>query len=218
MGGPRVSPTCVSFPRPPPPGHLPAWPHVSGGWRSSLESKGQGHWSRVPGLRHAWPWVLGCVLPCAPARTTTLPLPPKLTDLDQSLAGHGVPGIDHFPAGRVDQRTAESMLAVAHQAGLKLKEQVSGLQPWPPHSPRLRGPPYLFQVAGSQQRRNQPFNRGTGDLRSFLKALGRNQAVRTQSGSRANVKQNIFNIIQSSSVWLKNKPQTHCHKETGMSH
>ena len=88
----------------------------------------------------------------------------------------------------------------------------------PPRPPRLRGPPYLFQVAGSQQRRNQPFNRGTGDLRSFLKALGRNQAVRTQSGSRANVKQNIFNIIQSSSVWLKNKPQTHCHKETGMSH
>lgn len=45
---------------------------------------------------------------------------PLLTHLDQGLAGHGVPGVDHFPAGRVDQRAAKSVLAVPHQAGLKL--------------------------------------------------------------------------------------------------
>lgn len=129
---------------------------------------------------------------------------PLLTHLDQGLAGHGVPRIDHFPAGRVDQRAAESMLAVPDQAGLKLKRQAGGcagaplLLSLPP--PGLRAPPYLFQVTRSQQRTNQPFNRGAGDLRSFLKALGRNQAVRTHKGYAANTK----NVIQSSSVWLEN--------------
>lgn len=47
---------------------------------------------------------------------------PLLTHLDQSFAGHGVPRVDHLPAGHVDQRTAEGMLAVPDQAGLELEE------------------------------------------------------------------------------------------------
>lgn len=37
--GSAVSDTCASFLRLPVPDHLPAWPHVSGGWRLSLGSK-----------------------------------------------------------------------------------------------------------------------------------------------------------------------------------
>lgn len=37
--GSTFSATCVSFPRLLLPDHLPEWPHVSGGWRLSLESE-----------------------------------------------------------------------------------------------------------------------------------------------------------------------------------
>lgn len=101
---------------------------------------------------------------------------PLLTHLHQSLTGHGVPRIDHLPAGRVDQCTAERMLAVPDQAGLKLEKQALGAVPQP-CPPTPGPPPYLLQITGSQQRTNQAFNFGAADLSSFLKAFGRNHTV-----------------------------------------
>lgn len=130
--GSSVSPTCASFPRPPPPSRPPAWPRVSGGWRPSLERKQQTlEQSPLPEKR----WVPG------PHRHPfPRPRSPPLTHLDQSLAGHGVTRIDQLPAGRVDQRAAESMLAVPDQAGLKLKERLSGLWLCPRHPPACGRP------------------------------------------------------------------------------
>lgn len=90
------------------------------------------------------------------ARMTTSCQPPLLTHLDQSLAGHGVPRKDQLPAGRVDQCTAISMLAVPDLAGLKLEGR-AWLQRCPlttrrPHCPPPpAAAPYLLQITGSQQ-------------------------------------------------------------------
>ena len=54
---------------------------------------------------------------------------PLLTHLDQSLAGHGVPRVDHLPARHVHQRTAEGVLAVSDQAGLELEVGAVGSRP-----------------------------------------------------------------------------------------
>lgn len=95
-------------------------------------------------------------VPCVHARMTTSCQPPLLTHLDQSLAGHGVPREDQLPAGRVDQCTAISMLAVPDLAGLKLEGR-AWLQRRPlttryPHCPPPpAAAPYLLQITGSQQ-------------------------------------------------------------------
>lgn len=157
-GRPGLAATCASSPRPPPPGRLPGWPHESGGWRLSLgrtrassrakleKHSGPDSWPERPPPT-LWHVCRSGSQPEVSGRTAQLPV---LTHLDQSLAGHGVPRVDQLPAGRVDQRAAEGMLAVPHQAGLKLERgrlQLCSAPPPPPAAAPVPLPSHRVSAA-----------------------------------------------------------------------